>query len=393
MNNIFDYAPKELVMDAFLCWCFNFFNSEDVEGKEFSVKLVNFIYGLKHKGKKLNVSDIKVKRQYLKSKIDVYVRITTTEGKVIHFIFENKLYSSPHSNQLLRHIKEVEEDYKKSWKKNEDKIGEGDEKVYIYFKLGYKFNEDRKEKFKNPELSEKHKKVYRDYILKLDEYVELDRATILSFLSSNKIRKDTFEMYFDYIKKIDNSYKELEGLIIKNKALTNKERDKVFWCQEGGYEILTRISEYSNLRKTPGKGTSLGGAPFVNLSIVDGYWEKETDDNEEFWRDIFWIDWRKNSDKNYTPYLCLRQYRIGKLDSKLDNIFKERYREIFEEISKGHKSLTFGNPHNSGKKEREIGILFFEGTNTIPLVISEISKFTKKFVERVKEEKIFYGFE
>ena len=44
MNNIFDFAPKELVQDAFLCWCFNFDESNNILEKEFSYKLVQEIY-------------------------------------------------------------------------------------------------------------------------------------------------------------------------------------------------------------------------------------------------------------------------------------------------------------------------------------------------------------
>lgn len=305
MNNIFEYAPKELVMDAFLCWCFNVFNSEDAKGEEFSVELVNFIYGLKHKGKKINVKKLEVKRQHLKSKIDVYIKVTTEESKIIHFVFENKLYSSPHSNQLLRHIKVVEEDYKNPWKKKEEKIEKEDEKVYIYFKLGYRYAEDMKDSFSDFRFTEsaKEKEKLEKYIPKLKEYVELDRKQFIEFLDKNKLESDTFKMYFQYIKDIDDYYEKLKELISANRVLTEEERNRVFWSPVGGYEIFEKLRRKSDMNLRIRKGSNPDGRPWTQLDIK---WE-EVNSN---WKGLFWrIDWRNNKKKksgdSFTPYLRL----------------------------------------------------------------------------------------
>lgn len=67
-------------------------------------------------------------------------------------------------------------------------------------------------------------------------------------------------------------------------------------------------------------------------------------------------------------------------------------RKIFNELILKYPNLEFGQVHNVGNKEREIGILFFDNEkNTIPRVISEIGKFTKEFLQRVKKEKMYYS--
>ena len=67
-------------------------------------------------------------------------------------------------------------------------------------------------------------------------------------------------------------------------------------------------------------------------------------------------------------------------------------RKIFNELILKYPNLEFGQVHSVGNKEREVGILFFDNEkNTIPNIISEIGKLTKDFLQRVKDEKMYYS--
>lgn len=41
MNNIFKFAPSELVFDAFVCWTLNFFNEGNFEERKYSEEFIN----------------------------------------------------------------------------------------------------------------------------------------------------------------------------------------------------------------------------------------------------------------------------------------------------------------------------------------------------------------
>lgn len=354
-NNLFEFAPKELVQDAFLCWCFNFKKDSGKEEWEFSKKLVQYIYELCDGSKKLDIKLINPKTQQTKSKVDVLVEIILKNEKKINFIFENKLYTSPHSDQLKRHI-----DF------TEDMEGEN---KYIYFKLGYFYNEDKI--LKDKEGNE------------LLEYTTLDRQKFLEFLKDNKLDNDTFKMYYEFIENIDNYYSEQSKLLEEDRVLVEEELNNVFYSPAGQYEILTRIDKAFESKLGVSKGTSFG-RPWTNIPF---FWKEI----EKFWKGIFWrIDWRK-CNKNNTPYICLRYYKTENKKTEIDNQYLEKQRSIFDEISKRYKNLEFGKVHNVGVKEREIGILFFNNEkNTIPNIIKELPKFSREFIDEVNKRNAYY---
>lgn len=112
------------------------------------------------------------------------------------------------------------------------------------------------------------------------------------------------------------------------------------------------------------------------------------------------LDWRSNDQKIWKPYLylCLRNYKTNKETTDIDNEYFnvdkntcKKQRELFKELENKYSTLKYGKVHNKGVKEREIGILFFEGDNTIEKIIEIIPKFTEDFIEQVKNKKAFYN--
>lgn len=350
MNNIFDFAPKELVQDAFLCWCFNFNESDDPLRKEFSYKLAQEIYEYCGGITKLDIKKITPLTQQKSSKIDVLIEILLTNNKKLYFVFENKLETSYHSNQLERHIEEMEKETES-------------EKKYIYFKIGNLYDEDRK-------LPEK--------------YTLIDRKTILYIFDKIRIKSEIFDLYYNFLLKIEEKDSLEMKLIEENRQLTKNEWEIVFFSQSGQYKILKKLQ--NEIKSEISKGTSFG-RPWTNISILS------LTNIEKHWFGIFWrVDWRINKKtKVYTPYICLRYYKTTLDKREEDEKYFKGMRQIFDKLNLKYPNLEFEEVHNIGNKEREIGILFFDNEkNTIPNVISEIGKFTKEFLQRIQNEKMYY---
>ena len=271
MNNIFKFAPKELVLDAFICWIINFLDSENKEEKTFAENFLKFVYLVKSKEKKLVINKLKkLQTQLPPSKVDVYAHIKTQNNESIHFVFENKTFTSPHSGQLLRHIQGTQE--------------LKGEKVYVYFKIGYFFKEDIE-----PFELEEHK-----------EYVSINRKMFIDFLKNNKIENDVYFMYLNYLDEIEEVEQETLGLL-NSTEINQSEKKELFTDRVGCYEFIKRVNKnsYRNIRK----GKNPDGSPWTQLDLG---WIQD----ENIWKGIFWrLDWRKGQKGESTPYISLKNYK------------------------------------------------------------------------------------
>ena len=174
-------------------------------------------------------------------------------------------------------------------------------------------------------------------------------------------------------------------LIDENRQLTKAELEVIFWSQSGQYKILKKLQ--NEIESKIAIGTSFG-RPWTNISILS------IENIPNHWFGVFWrVDWRINKNtKTYTPYICLRYYKTTLDKTEEDDRYFEGMRKIFNELILKYPNLEFGQVHSVGNKEREVGILFFDNEkNTIPNIISEIGKLTKDFLQRVKDEKMYYS--
>lgn len=352
MNNIFNFATKELVLDAFICWLVNFSKSNRIEEKKVAFQFLNSIYKINnHK----EIGDIKkinrIERQFGDSRIDVYIEVILENDRKIHFIFENKTFTSHHSNQLKRHT-----EYIRTMVNSVD-----EETVFTYLKIGYIYPWDLDAK---------------GFGFKI---INLER--LLEILKEIKIDSEIFIMYRSYLENIKKQYDELKNLSDKQ-FLLKEEKEKIFSSVEGSFYYMEKI--YNRLQEEGLEeefyiynGTSFG-RPWVQISFFD------RKISEESRKSLFWrLDYRTNHDKEWLPYICLRQYRTKKDDQ--DDIELKKYRKIFQEIAKNYNELEFGIINDGGnQKEREIGILFFNQNNSIGKIMELIPKFTKEFIEKSK---------
>lgn len=94
MNNLFSHSPKELTTDGFLSWLI----LELANDKE-QVLIFFKSLGLCHESAK-NIEDVTVSRQ--EQNTDLIVRFSA-DSTLHSVLFENKTYSTIHSNQLSKY--------------------------------------------------------------------------------------------------------------------------------------------------------------------------------------------------------------------------------------------------------------------------------------------------
>lgn len=117
--NIFHYATSELSQDAILSWIIEWANPQNKNNDEQLWQLgVEFVRMLTNNNN-LNISSIKIKRQW--EHIDICVEINSDTVLII----EDKTFTSEHSNQLQRYQSSLQ-------KKYPNKINH----IYVYLKTG-----------------------------------------------------------------------------------------------------------------------------------------------------------------------------------------------------------------------------------------------------------------
>ena len=124
--NIFEFASKELTQDAMVCWLLKCAEQPEQNiGRDF-IKIIlpeaddNFTF------------ESTAKQQY--SRMDVYTCIESN-GKLYPIIFEDKVNTTLHDNQLERYCSKVME-----WFSDNEKC---DKITYVYFKSGYMFASEK----------------------------------------------------------------------------------------------------------------------------------------------------------------------------------------------------------------------------------------------------------
>ena len=127
-NNIFEFATKELSLDAFICWCINWLNYPQDDLYSLALELFG-LFGVD--ASKENKIDIK--QQF--KKVDI-LAILPAANKII--IIEDKTFSSEHDEQIRRYKEEIQN------------IGStildsitADDILTVYFKIGFFYDSDR----------------------------------------------------------------------------------------------------------------------------------------------------------------------------------------------------------------------------------------------------------
>lgn len=319
MNNIFCFSPKELATDAFLAWMFI----------ELEINPILFPY-LPKIFKALDlidqegvISNIKVTTQ--NKSIDLFLEFSYN-GKDQSILFENKTWSSIHSDQLNR--------YKNTFPNCQK---------YKYLKLAFiDYQEMQDAKKSGYEiidafiLEDALKEIYKLHPIIEHYYYFLNNVFIndLNWLKNNLYESKNQEI----LSKRDVQRKILSDLHEKIDGLNDD-----LWFKSGANN---------------------NGTPWTQLDFCSHKNAYGEEDEYVFWR----IDKRDNK-----YYIRLNQYSY--IDEKFSSQKKEnliKLRKIASDIS-NYLGLKQGKLSNRGLKESEIAIFFVEE--------NPLSKFKNNLVE------------
>lgn len=193
--NIFEFASKELTQDAIVCWFLECASRKIEIGKAF----LKMIFDKQNIPFDAENYEFECKATKQCSRIDVYTCIQSGET-LYPIIFEDKVDTTIHDNQLKRYCETVKEWFKDN--KNCKQL------LYVYFKTGYMFNNEKEYiKQQIEDLNNTDSKIeVKNVILELKD--------IIDFLDREE-KNELMKYYLDYCKKcskkqnaIKNRWKE-----------------------------------------------------------------------------------------------------------------------------------------------------------------------------------------
>ena len=172
LPGLFDYATKELSQDAFFCWLFEWVY-DDYKGLpvyEYAIKLLSYITPDNLKDKIKNIQKVEIKKQY--KRIDFIVIINDE----LIYMFEDKVRTTEHDNQLERYKKTVSKDFP------------GYTPIYVYLKTNIVWPEEIE-------------------IVKAKDFLVLDIYKIREILRGSCNNN----IYMDFLQTLDSRIGEIEA--------------------------------------------------------------------------------------------------------------------------------------------------------------------------------------
>jgi len=323
-NNLFKYADKELVIDAFLCWLINEMNQDYL--LELKNSFLKDFLALNHPLIE-NVTGLEATKQV--KNVDVVCTLKTTEGEK-KVIFENKMYSSEHSKQLNRYKEQNPDAHK-----------------FIYLKFGYVHRID-----KNAANSMKY---------------EIKRAKDFSNLIKPHFEEHLFiKEFYDYLNVcFVEPQSQFESYLINNKfeQLDNASFQH-FIMEKIREQLKNKGWDDKNLKFKIGNNPD--GRPWTQLDFSQIKKKYGKFDETLFFR----LD--KGSGKNYLRINLYSQQGKKYWNEKKPRL--DKLRKVAEEVTES-ANLISGDYYDKAKNEVETLILFFEDGNPIQTVINESVKF------------------
>lgn len=332
MNNIFDYAPKELVMDAFFAWIFKELNTPKL-----SKHKLHFLESLHLDGFNVNSEITQIERQ--KCNTDLLI---TIENKII--LFENKTTSTIHSNQLANYKKALPNCHK-----------------YIYMKLGFIDYKEQQQASANG-------------------YIIVSIENIIRALEPLKQCCQIVNQYYEFLEtRYIKKSQDICNAIKKNDETIYRHSDAQRIFLSDLYEKLYSKNLYAKNKDTLTfrYSANKGGTPWTQLGIA--HKDKQYGDTKES------IFWRIDKKKKDGYYIRLTQYaNIEKTYKKEKKDRLNKLRECFEELVKKKSSLKSSKVSNEGLKSSEIGIFYFKN-NEYDKLFKALVDLSIEFVEKYKK--------
>lgn len=339
MNNIFEYATKELSQDAFLCWSINWITEgENHPLYKYGKEILDLFLG-NEKLEKYN--NVKVYTQY--AHIDILVLFKDIKGDSHALIIEDKTNTSEHKNQMLRYKEKIAQNISSDYNLKEYK---NPQIHLVYIKTGIMYDVDIRMTGKGAVV------IDIDALLKVvSRYAALNESEILSNFHS-------------YIQNIKNKRIAIEEQIQNGEyevALKDYYGqfyfiDKIFNDRSKGIALGLRYTEHKNNYNVfideIYAGANNSGTPFTQYCFWgDKYPKNYNDKKENEYHYMFWrIDYSKERNNDiYEPYIALRHYDeyahskidcmnirkksvYEKLRKYADGNYNDKYPDIFKKI-------------------------------------------------------------
>lgn len=334
-NNLFSHCPKELVLDGFLAWLFNYLNESKNETAK--LKLVESLFS--GKGKTFEeVSNIKTERQ--KESVDLLVHFNS-KGVSHTVLFENKTWSGPHDKQLQRYRRIFPDCLK-----------------YIYLKLAFIPYSEMVE-------AEKH------------GYVVITSNQLLEAIEPLKTEHLFIEEFCDYLS--NNFVLPQQSLGVE---LFERNNFRKLQSSQAQQFILSELHE--NLARRENQclnfsASSSYGQAFTLLTIAI-----KTNTYGNLSEKIYWrIDKRS---KRYC--IKLIQYSKVSIEHAMDKKLRlMKLRDLCKEILLNPElNWHCGKLSDQGLQECEMAIFFFdEDKNSLSKIRTGLEKFSLAFIEKYSE--------
>ncbi len=323
MNNLFSHSPKELTTDGFLAWLI-------LEIKDNNNEILIFFKCLGLCSEQASkITNVEVSRQEQNTDLIVRYDVDSTSCGVL---FENKTYSSIHSDQLRRY-KEIFPNFQH----------------YKYLKLARVNYEEKKE-------------------TKKFGYEVIDSRSLLKALNSLSLDSEILTQYKSFL--VDQFVEPIDeielSMVSDNKYHLLYNRQAQQHLIDFLYQSVDGINDSIYFKSR----SNFGGSAWTQLDIAH-----KPNAYGKISEYIFWRIDKKSGDY----YLRLNQY------AWIDNEYKSKkkanltkLRDVVEPLFKEY-GLTTSSPSNRGVKESEIGIIFFKN-NKLELVVDALVPLTKKII-------------
>lgn len=326
-TNIFFHAPKELTTDAFLVWLIYFLDSDE-ENKEYKQTFFDSLI-LKEGDCGRAIGSIELKRQ--ENKVDVLLTFRFEDNSEEQTVlFEDKMWSSQHDNQLAKYRAIYPHCYR-----------------YFFYKLAYINSQEEKE-------------------VSQEKYEVINAGMMSSTLEKMVGLHPLIKMYYEYI-----TYTFVDTINSFHEKIFKKHNYVTLWSADAQKYLCDTIVENMTEQSVPyleiRNGTSFG-RPWTQIDIArkeNGYYEGL------FWR----IDIRSGK-----FYIRLNQYADP---SEKEVEYKMRRLEILrkeaDSIVETMPDLHPGKVQNRAIKESEVLIFFLED-NDLEKLIESIPKISRHMI-------------
>ena len=333
MNNLFNFAHKELSQDAFICWCLNFVNSSDKKERSFGLDMLKLVLPSSTITSEdySSIRNIKIETQF--RKIDILVYVPHLKAFII---IEDKVYSSERENQIKDYRDEIQElltkkssDLKMAFNLEDSDFGQNIKIYTCYFKTGFHYDNDKKVVADKKVDGKRFQKVIEDHKDKIDSNS--------SYL---------INMYYQYLVDLISWYNKHDDFWgINNTSAFGNERN-ISKHQIAQYRFLKFIFPDIDLNH----GSNNGGRPWSHAcikyaNITDFCASLPTESEYDFSqiKDLenkkVCLFWRVDTDKN-GPYLSLRFYDENFDKKKNNDALSVCHKKIFNDLKEIISKLT-----------------------------------------------------